>query len=93
MTAHAGPFRLLVKAGPIPLDGWSAAVTMLLWRAFVSVGWGYDDEAPLRPWPTLDLKRYRGCPMAELSLCGLYVALAWIVPNPLPKPALSAEAP
>lgn len=43
-------------------------------RAVVSIGWGWDDEHPLRPWPWLTrAPSPRGNRGFCLSWCGLFI--------------------
>lgn len=75
--------RLWLCAGPVSRNGW-AALALVWWQGrdghnrVPSVGFGWDDEYPIRLWPrwgwgTTDV----GYPLWTLSWCGLFVS--WVV--------------
>lgn len=42
-------------------DGWEIGIDIVIgfapWARVISLGWGYDAEIPLRPWPQLWLDK------------------------------------
>ncbi len=84
-------------------DGWSIGLGLtgaraLDWqRVNVVLGWGWDDDVPLRPWPQLWEKSKVGRPhTAVAAFCGLFVRLDWHpgrqVENSIGQAALSVLA-
>lgn len=49
--------RLGMQMGWEPLGGWSASVTVGRPTRIGVLGWGWDRELPLRPWPQLHRRR------------------------------------
>lgn len=47
----------------------------------LAVGWGYDEEVPLRPWPQVWRKEVVGGTRTGASWCGFFVVTCVIYPD------------
>ena len=46
--------------------------------AWLRLGWGYDDDLPLRPWPAIRRNRMLSSALDLCAAwCGFYVGLRW----------------
>lgn len=70
LSANAGPTR--------GRPGWEASVCLWLRGPALAFGWGWDEESPVRPWPTVNTRPYRGCPRVVLGCLGFFLMLAFV---------------
>lgn len=73
------PRRLYVLWGvDSGVRSWEASAALCVLGVLFGVGWGYDDEMPVRPWPALSTRPHRGVPKVVLVWCGFFIFGAWI---------------
>lgn len=59
-------------------DGWEISVAIIHQTGRgIQVGWGFDDEMPLRPWPMWQCENTtpKGHPRFVLTWCGFFVGV------------------
>lgn len=75
-----------IHAGRVPAPyspGWQIAVGWSWPRLALVVGWGWDTDCPLRPWPVTYRERAPGGSQVRgIVWCGLFVAVGRLEAGP-----------
>lgn len=72
-----GQTALGFNAGPT-VTGWETNVAFGVFNTVVLVGFGWDVDHPLRPWPWFTSRAtVKGNHMRCLSCCGFFVSVGW----------------